>query len=106
MRRYGSELAYFLNLYWHVECGGPHLAAEFADALEKLKHPSRAQRFKRELAQAIMSRSVTTMDLERWTLLCLDDNLEVHEELQEVWRSLYGTESPAEFLEQDGQVGC
>ena len=89
-----EELGHFLNMFWHVEDGGSHRAEDFHRQMAKLTDPSRADRFKEQLAAAIRDRTVLPDELERWTQRALDSKEDVHNELTEVWRAFYGSIPP------------
>lgn len=92
-----TELGHFLNHYWHVEDGGAEYLHDFRRGLARLKEPSRAIRFKQELANAIVNGTVSRQDFERWTLQDFDTDQELVDELMAIWTGLYGTDDPLAF---------
>lgn len=93
-----TELAHFLNLYWHVEDGGPEYLSKFKSALDKLRDPQRAIRFKEQLAEALVLGSVGRDDFEQWTLRDLDSDDDLRQELWTIWRGLYSDETPNDYV--------
>lgn len=93
-----EELSHFLNLYWHVEDGGPEYLNEFKLALSKVRDPERAARFKHQLAEALVVGSVSREDFETWTLMDFDSDDDLMRELWTVWRGLYPGETPDDYL--------
>ena len=96
-----AELAHFLNLYWHVEDGGPEHLSAFRSALDAVHDPRRAVRFKAQLAAALVRGAVSRGELEEWTLMDLDSDEDLRRELWVIWRGLYPGEEPQRYVDGD-----
>lgn len=65
----------------------------FRASLRHQEFPDREREFKKELAEAILNKTITTQEFERLTDIDFDTQEEIVEFLiSEIWKPLYGNE--------------
>ena len=87
----GSILQYVLRLYYHVEVLLD--MQELKQYISNDKFQNRNAEFKKELAEAILERHISTQKFEKLTGEDFETQEEVNEFLKtEIWQPLYGDE--------------
>lgn len=79
-----------LSLHWHCEARDQHSITDLRSALADRRHPLTEDEFRNMLAQAICERRYSAQEYLALTGLDFETADEVAQDLQQLWRQLYG----------------